>query len=149
MPPAPVSDLEVQAGVGELTLCGTDEPSKKTAHSGCSRLHIARPFEKSQLTIAWRNDRHSGAGLFVHMSAHDLGEHRVVLRISDSATHHTILEANWPSSESGIISKSITAIVPVVTRKLCVAASTTLLTPSCSAPEGSGTAFVRELTPRP
>ncbi len=151
VPPAPINDLEVQAGIGELTSCQSDNKSPNKAESpGCSRLHVVRHFEKPQLTISWRNDRHSRAGLFVHVSAHDLGEHRVVLRILGAASpHHTILAASWPPTAVGIISKSITAIIPVKTKRICVAASTTQTKPGCSVRPGSGTALVREFVPAP
>jgi hypothetical protein len=150
VPPAPANDLEVQAGTGTLPQCyRAYEPAAAAQPPNCSRLHIVRPFEKPQLTIAWRNDRHSQAGLFVHVSAHDLGEHRIVLRIVDALSHHLIIATSWPPTETGLISKSITAIVPASTQRLCVAASTTQTTPSCFPPAGSGTAFVREVAPAP
>jgi hypothetical protein len=152
VPPAPANDLEVQAGIGALEQCDSESTfstSEAPEHPGCTHLHIARLFEKPQLTISWRNDRHSRAGLFVHVSAHDIGEHRVVLRIIDANSHHRILIASWPPTAGGIISKAITAIVPGATRRLCVAASTTQTTPTCSPPPGSGTAFVLTLAPPP
>jgi hypothetical protein len=142
VPPAPANDLEVQAGLKKLEECsGPNASATEAEHPGCSRLHIVRAFEKPQLTIAWRNDRHSRAGLFVHVTAHDLGEHRIVLRIVDSASHHLIVTASWPPTASGIISKSLTAIVPGFTRRLCVAASTTQSEPTCFPPGGSGTSI--------
>jgi hypothetical protein len=150
VPPAPANDLEVQAGINRLEECsGPNAAATAVEHPGCSRLHIGRAFEKPQLTIAWRNDRHSGAGLFVHVTAHDLGEHRIVLRIVDSARHRLIVAASWPPTASGIISKSLTAIVPASTRRVCVAASSTQATPTCFPPAGSGTAYIRELVPSP
>ncbi|HEX3434438.1 MAG TPA: hypothetical protein VHT25_10295 [Solirubrobacteraceae bacterium] len=151
VPPAPANDLEVQAGIAQLAECngGPEATTTKVEQPGCSRLHVGRLFEKPQLTTAWRNDRHNGAGLYIHVRARDLGEHRVVLRVFDAVAHHTILTANWPAPANGLISKSITAIVPRRIRRLCVATSTTQGTPTCSPPAGSGTAFVKERAPGP
>jgi hypothetical protein len=151
VPPAPANDLEVQAGIDQLAKCngGPETTTTKIEQPGCSRLHIVRLFEKPQLTTSWRNDRHNRAGLYIHVRARDLGEHRVVLRVFDAVAHHVILTANWPAPANGLISKSITAIVPRGSRRLCVAASTTQGAPTCSPPAGSGTAFVKERAPRP
>ncbi|HEV7527316.1 MAG TPA: hypothetical protein VGO29_00275 [Solirubrobacteraceae bacterium] len=145
VPPAPANDLEVQAWVGKKESCY----GRHLTGPGCATVHITRSFEKPQLTVAWRNHRHSGAGLFIHVSAHDVAEHRIVLRVVDAKTFRRLLIASWPPTASGTISKAVTAIVPASTRRVCVAASAVRARPNCSPPRGSGTASALTLTPPP
>jgi hypothetical protein len=146
IPPAPAGDLEVQAWVGKKESCYS---TSRTTGPGCESVHITRLFEKPQLTVGWRNHRHSRAGLFIHISAHDLAEHRVVLRVIDANTFRRLLVASWPPTASGTLSKAITTIIPASTQRLCVATSAVRARPNCSAPRGSGTAFVLTLAPPP
>jgi len=144
VPPAPVTDLEVEAWVKSPQTC-----YKKgvAASTGCTTVHLTRRFERPQLTLSWRNPRHGGAGLFVALTARDIAEHRAVLRIADAVRHRTILLASWPASATGNVTKAITAIVPASARRLCVAASTTRARPDCSEHRGSGDAYILTKSP--
>ena len=146
VPPAPANELEVQAWVGKQYTC---YENNVTAHTGCVTVQISRPFEKPQLTVSWRNPRHSRAGLFVFVSARDVSEHRAVLRVVDANRHRQLLVTSWPSSATGDISKAITAIIPPSTRRLCVAVSNTEPRPDCSFHPGSGNAYALTTVPSP
>lgn len=139
VPPAPYNDLEVQASLGETHTCYEEEVE---ARAGCTTVHVTRLFERPQLTISWRNPRHSGAGLFISLTARDVAEHRAVLRVADADTHKRLLAASWPSSATGNIHKAITVVIPHSTKMLCIAASTTESKPQCFAHAGSGTAWI-------
>lgn len=141
IPPAPDNDIEVQAWVGTRHTCKQEGP---IASTGCIKLHITRLFEKPQLTLTWGSADHSGAGLTATVTAHDLANHRLVLSVIDQTTRHphSLLKASWPSDSTGAVNESIAAIIPRDAEQLCVVASTTEATPSCTAPEGSGDATV-------
>lgn len=144
LPPAPANEVEVQASVGEPHSC-SDE--KKLGGTGCVIIHIPRPLQQPQLTVSWRNPRHSGAGVFIHLSAHSIVDHRAVLRVVDAKTHHQLLATNWPANGTGDIDKAITAIIPGSTRELCVIASTTESRPACPPHAKATNALVLADTP--
>jgi hypothetical protein len=144
VPPAPANDVELQAWVGKRHTCYSED---RLAETGCTRLHITRLFEKPQLALAWHDAEHAAAGLNITLAAHDIAEHRVVLRVLDTGNRHPLLSAIWPSSATGSVSESITAIVPASTKQVCVVASTTEPVPSCPAPSGSGDASVSTSVP--
>lgn len=144
VPPAPVTDLEVQAWVKTPHNCLKENV---VASTGCTTVHLTRLFERPQLTISWRNPRHGGAGLFIALTARDIAEHRAVLRVVDTARHRTLLIARWPASATGNVNKAITAIIPASVHELCVAASTTIARPDCVEHPGSGDASVMTRTP--
>jgi hypothetical protein len=139
VPPAPANDVELQAWVGKRHTCYAEEA---IASTGCTKLHVTRLFEKPQLALAWRDAAHGGAGLGITLSAHDIADHRVVLRVIDAQNNHQLLSAVWPSDGAGSVVEAITAIIPRSTGEVCVAASTTEASPTCSAPPGSGDASV-------
>lgn len=143
IPPAPENNIELQAWVGRRHSC-TDET---IASTGCIKLHITRLFEKPQLTLTWDAPSRSSDGLKIAVSAHDLASHRVVLRVLDADSQQSLLEAHWPSDDVGDVEQTITATVPRSTKRLCVAASTTESSPSCTVPEGSGDATVLTTVP--
>lgn len=148
VPPAPANDVEVQAGVGSPNSCyGKGKP--KASGPGCVRVHITRSVERPQLTIAWRNRRHSGAGLFIQLSAHDVAGRQLALRVVDANTFRRLLLASWPARANGTVVKAVTAVVPAKTRRLCVAASTTRARPNCTSPPGRGNASVLTVVPPP
>jgi hypothetical protein len=143
VPPAPDNDVEVQAWVGKRHGCKDEE----IPTTGCVALHITRLFEKPQLSIAWREPAHSDAGAAITLSAHDISNHRVVLRVMNAENGRLLLDASWPSNATGSVEETITAIIPRSTARLCVAASTTESSPSCSTPEGSGDATILTAVP--
>jgi hypothetical protein len=143
LPPAPANDVELQAWVGTHHECSMQEG----AATGCVKLHINRLFEKPQLAVAWRSLADRAAGLTVSLSAHDIAGHRVVLRILSAPDDRRLFAATWPSSGAGSVDESVTAVVPARTTHVCVAASTTEDSPSCSAPAGSGDATVLMAVP--
>jgi hypothetical protein len=128
LPPPPATEVEVQASVGAPHSC-SDE--KKLGGTGCVVIGIPRPLGSPQLTVSWRNPRHSGAGLFVFLSArNDIGD-RAALRVIDLGTHHQLLATSWPANATGDVDKAITAVVPRSTRRLCVVASMSEPVPAC------------------
>ncbi len=128
LPPPPATEIEVQASVGEPHSC-SDE--KKLGGTGCVVIAIPRPVGPPQLTVSWRNPRHSGAGLYVFLSArNDIGD-RATLRVVDLGTHHQLLATSWPANATGDVDKAVTAIVPSSTRRLCVVASMSEAIPVC------------------
>jgi hypothetical protein len=146
VPPAPADEVEIQAWVGEQHKCYEE---RRTARTGCVRLHITRLFEKPQLNLAWRSPKHGRAGLKVSLVDHDIDGHRVVLRVKDANTRHLLLEAIWPSNAAGNVSESTVVVIPHTTRRLCVAASATQTRPNCSDRLGTGTASVVTTVPPP
>jgi hypothetical protein len=146
IPPAPASDIEVQAWVNSPQTC---YKKKVVASTGCTTVHLTRLIERPQLTISWRNPRHGGAGLFIAVTARDIAQHRAVLRVVDANRHRAVLVAIWPASATGNVSKAITAIIPRSIKKLCVAASTTEPRPDCSAhPKGEDASVLTRTPPR-
>jgi hypothetical protein len=144
VPPAPANDVELQAWVGKQHNCYAEDA---IASTGCTKLHVTRRFEKPQLALAWRDAAHGGAGLGITLSAHDIADHRVVLRVIDAQSNRQLLSAVWPSDGDGSVSEATTAIIPRSTSEVCVAASTTEALPTCSAPPGSGDASVLTSVP--
>jgi hypothetical protein len=144
VPPAPASDVEVQAWVNTPQTC---YKKKVTVSTGCTTVHLTRLFERPQLTIAWRNPRHSASGLFIAVTARDIAQHRVLLRVVDADRHRAVLVATWPASETGNVDKAVTAIIPRSVGKVCVAASTTESRPDCAAHLGTGDASVITAVP--
>lgn len=145
VPPPPASDVEVQAWTGKAYSCYQE--GTKTG-PGCVKVHIPRPVNAPQLTIGWRNRQHSKAGLFIFISAHGVGKHGLTLRVLDANTFRRLLIAHWPASSNGDVTKSVTAVIPRKTKKLCVAASTTRR-PNCSLPPKGEIASVMTGVPPP
>lgn len=145
VPPPPASDIEVQAWTGKAYSCYQE--GTKTG-PGCVKVHIARRVDSPQLTISWRNKRHSKAGLFIFVSSHGVGAHGLALRVIDANTFRRLLIVHWPAGSNGDVTKAVTAVIPQKTRKLCVAASATRR-PNCSLPPASGTASVMTGVPPP
>lgn len=144
LPPPPATKVEVRASVGSLHSCSEEE---KLGGTGCVVLVIPRPVGPPQLTVSWRNPRHSGAGLFVFLSARkDVGD-RAALRIIDLRTHHQLLRTSWPATATGNVDKAVTAIIPSSTRRLCVVASMREPVPACPPHAKSTSALVVTAAP--
>jgi hypothetical protein len=143
VPPAPITDIEVQAWIGERpTSCYA-----RTTTTGCTTLHITRQSEEPQLTLAWHDAAHSAAGLGISLSAHDIAGKLAVLRIVDAESHRTLLSASWPPNATGSVVQSITAIIPRSTHRLCVAASSADMSPACLARSENQDAWVFTTVP--
>jgi hypothetical protein len=128
LPPSPATEVEVQASVGELHSCSDEQ---KLGGTGCVVIAIPRPVGPPQLTVSWRNPRHSGAGLYVFLSARNDVDDRATLRVIDLGTHQQLLAASWPANATGDVDKAVTAVVPTSTRRLCVVASMSEAVPAC------------------